>query len=193
MDGENNWNSDSILTESRKFNSYSKFIENTWLPNPTELPKHAYSREFRTKTTPGNIIIIRTKANEQLELFTRRLRLFSSKKHPTVEVRWFKKNPKPVANIICLKDVVSLLPSSIYAAYAYDAIMVYTHALAFHITKSGSSRSSVMDTALNGSLLFNTIMEIQNFSSKLFIDHLGMLVDKVHCCRCSRRIYFLQC
>ncbi|XP_057364549.1 receptor-type guanylate cyclase Gyc76C-like [Daphnia carinata] len=147
VDENNNWDTDSVLTESRKFNAYSKLVENTWLPNTPQAPKHTYSKEFRAKTTPGNIMIIRNIANEQLKSFTRRLRLFSSQKHPID------------------KDVVSLLPSSIYAAYAYDAIMVYTHALAFHVKKHGSSRNSVMEAALNGSLLFNTILEIQNFSS----------------------------
>ncbi|KAK4023278.1 hypothetical protein OUZ56_008696 [Daphnia magna] len=147
MDENNNRDTGSVLTESRKFNAYSKLVENTWLPNTPQTPKHTYSNELKAKTKPGNIMIIRNIANEQLKSFTRRLRLYSSQKHPIDE------------------DVVSLLPSSIYAAYAYDAIMVYTQALAFHVKKSGSSRNSVMEAALNGSLLFNTILEIQNFSS----------------------------
>ncbi|KZS05286.1 Atrial natriuretic peptide receptor 1-like protein [Daphnia magna] len=43
----------------------------------------------------------------------------------------------------------------------------------------GSSKNSVMEAALNGSLPFNTILEIQNFSRKLFINHLAVSVDKL--------------
>ncbi|KAI9557190.1 hypothetical protein GHT06_017002 [Daphnia sinensis] len=110
MDENHNWDIVSVVTESRKFNAYSKLA-----------PKYPHSKELRAKGTPRNIVIIRNIANEQLKSFTRRLRLFSSQKHPID------------------KDVVSLLPSSIYAAYAYDAIMVYTQALAFQVKKRGSN------------------------------------------------------
>lgn len=55
---------------------------------------------------------------------------------------------------------------SIYAAYTYDAITVLTHALASHIAKFGLFGKHIKEAALNGTNLFNTIMEIQNFSSK---------------------------
>ncbi len=57
------------------------------------------------------------------------------------------------------------LPSSIYAAYAYDAIMVLMQALTFLMQKIGSNGMDMREAALNGSLLYSTIMEIQNFSS----------------------------
>ena len=57
------------------------------------------------------------------------------------------------------------LPLSIYAAYAYDAIMVFVQALKSHIEKNGANGMDVKEAALNGSLLYSNIMEIQNFSS----------------------------
>jgi hypothetical protein len=74
-----NWDTNSILTESRKFHSYSNLIENSWLPDVPPSTKRSPSRDdFRTITTPGILMVVRNIANEHLNTFTRRLRWFSS-------------------------------------------------------------------------------------------------------------------
>jgi len=42
-------------------------------------------------------------------------------------------------------------------------------ALRFHMQKTGLSEMDITDVALNGSLLYSTIMEIQNFSSNFIL------------------------
>jgi hypothetical protein len=43
--------------------------------------------------------------------------------------------------------------------------MVFVQALKFHMQKSGSNELNMTSVVLNGSLLYSTLMEIQNFSS----------------------------
>ena len=56
--------------------------------------------------------------------------------------------------------------------------MVFVQALRFHMHKNGLSEMDITDVALNGSLLYSTIMEIQNFSSNSILQ-LSILGDKL--------------
>ena len=56
--------------------------------------------------------------------------------------------------------------------------MVFVQALRFHMHENGLSEMDITDVALNGSLLYSTIMEIQNFSSNLILQ-LSILGDKL--------------
>lgn len=60
----------------------------------------------------------------------------------------------------------SLTAVPINAAYAYDAVTVIVKALVHYATKLGLKGDSLKSAALNGSVLFSTIIEIQNFSSR---------------------------
>jgi hypothetical protein len=87
------WDTNNIMTESRKFHSYSNLVENSWLADISQSTKRSSSKDdFRTKSTPGTLMVVRNSANEHLNAFTRRLRRFSSKQHHTEEVLkilWF--------------------------------------------------------------------------------------------------------
>lgn len=77
-----NWDTNSIMAKSRKFRSYSDLVENSWLPDVPPSTKPSSSRDdFITKTAPGILMVVRNKANNSLEAFTRRLRWFSNKHH----------------------------------------------------------------------------------------------------------------
>ena len=56
--------------------------------------------------------------------------------------------------------------------------MVFVQALRFHMHENGLSEMDITDVALNGSLLYSTIMEIQNFSSNSILQ-LSILGDKL--------------
>ena len=93
MDSESlNWDVNSILTESRKFDSYSNLVENSWLADVSPSTKRSSSKDdFRTKTTPGILMVVRNTANEHLNSFTRHLRRFSSKQRTeeVLSTLWF--------------------------------------------------------------------------------------------------------
>ena len=81
----NKWDSRSILADSREFDAYSYRMESAWMEGVSP-PAQPSSINYRGKTTPGTIMVIRNKANEQMDYFTRRLRAFSSNKLSIDEV-----------------------------------------------------------------------------------------------------------
>lgn len=93
MDSESlNSDVNNILTESKKFNFYSNLVENSWLADVSPSTKRSSSKDdFRTKTTPGILMVVRNTANEHLNSFTRHLRRFSSKQRTeeVLSTLWF--------------------------------------------------------------------------------------------------------